>query len=199
MQLTPGLILDDGAVRPTPAVTRVLLETKAALEAAGHRVVVWTPPGDGLGPKLLMKLLHGDGGAKLRSLVVGGKIPEPWPEGLSYYEKIYQRSRGAPPLVADLWDVQLERTAFLRTLLKAWTDSKDVTDTGRPFDGVIAPVTAFPACPRYKFRYTGYCSLWNLSEQTAVSFPAGSARRTDTGKIDGYRNADEREIWTTCG
>jgi amidase len=34
-----GLLVDDGCVRPLPPVTRALLETKAALEAAGHTVI----------------------------------------------------------------------------------------------------------------------------------------------------------------
>jgi amidase len=34
-----GLLLDDGIVKPLPPVTRALLRTKAALEAAGHAVI----------------------------------------------------------------------------------------------------------------------------------------------------------------
>lgn len=43
MYNTPGLIMDNGIVKPTPPVTRALLETKAALEKAGHKVIGWTP------------------------------------------------------------------------------------------------------------------------------------------------------------
>lgn len=34
-----GLLLDDGIVKPLPPVIRALLETKAALEHAGHTVI----------------------------------------------------------------------------------------------------------------------------------------------------------------
>ena len=34
-----GILLDDGIVKPLPPVTRALLRTKAALEAAGHTVI----------------------------------------------------------------------------------------------------------------------------------------------------------------
>lgn len=34
-----GIWLDDGIVEPLPPVTRALLETKAALEAEGHKVI----------------------------------------------------------------------------------------------------------------------------------------------------------------
>lgn len=40
---TSGLIMDNGIVKPTPPVTRALLETKAALEKAGHKVIEWSP------------------------------------------------------------------------------------------------------------------------------------------------------------
>lgn len=40
---TSGLIMDNGIVKPTPPVIRALLETKAALEKAGHKVIEWSP------------------------------------------------------------------------------------------------------------------------------------------------------------
>ena len=35
----PGILLDDGIVKPLPPVTRALAQIRAALEAAGHNVI----------------------------------------------------------------------------------------------------------------------------------------------------------------
>lgn len=197
----PGLVLDDGVVRPTPAVARVLLETKAALEAAGHNVVVWTPPNVSDGIKLLFRLMQGDSGAAFRATMVGGANPEPWPRGLEYVEKTYQRTKDRPTPVSAQWKLNIERTAYLSNLLSAWDATRKVSGTGRPFDGLISPVTAFPACPHYTFAYTGYCCLWNLADFSAVSFPAGNVKRADVKSemlSGGFRNADEKSIWDHC-
>lgn len=197
----PGLVLDDGVVRPTPAVARVLLETKAALEAAGHNVVVWTPPNVSDGIKLLFRLMQGDSGAAFRATMVGGANPEPWPRGLEYVEKTYQRTKDRPTPVSAQWKLNIERTAYLSNLLSAWDETRKVSGTGRPFDGLISPVTAFPACPHYTFAYTGYCCLWNLADFSAVSFPAGNVKRADVKSemlSGGFRNADEKSIWDHC-
>jgi amidase len=188
--------MDDGVVRPTPAVKRALLETKAALEAAGHTVIEWTPYKPEVGGALLMRFLMGDGGFKLASQVVGGEIPEPWPEALQAFDQLTAMYKDKPPTVGGLWDLQTERHAYLRKLLASWYDTKEVTGTGRPVDGVISAVTPFPSPPRYSFKHVGYTALWNLADQTSCAFPAGFATKNDVkeGEIT-YRNDDEKDIW----
>lgn len=197
--LTTGLIVDDGMVKPTPAVTRVLLETKVALEAAGHTVIEWTPYDSPGGIQLLTRFLMGDGGVKLRAKVREGEIPEPWPLQLAPFEHLYEMFKDKPPTVGGLWDLQVERQIYLRKLLASWMESRSHSGTGRPFDGVIAPVTPFPAAPRYTFKHAGYTALWNLADQTAVAIPAGWAKKEDTKKGDEtFRSADEKEVWDKC-
>lgn len=41
--LVIGVLYDDGVVHPHPPITRVLKETVAKLEAAGHEIVEWEP------------------------------------------------------------------------------------------------------------------------------------------------------------
>jgi len=180
-------------------VRRVLLETKAALEAAGHTVIEWTPYDAPAGNQLLMRFLMGDGGVKMRSIVRGGEIPEPWPLQLEPFEQLYNMFKDNLPTVGGLWELQVQRQVYLRQLYKSFYDSREVTGTGRPFDGIISPATAFPAAPRYTFRHAGYTGLWNLADWTGVAFPAGWASKDDV-KEDGFegRNADEKDIWEKC-
>lgn len=188
--------MDDGIVKPTPAVTRVLLETKAALEAQGHTVIEWTPYNAPAGNQLLMRFLMGDGGFKMRAQVREGDIPEPWPQALEPFEQLYAMFKDKPPTVGGLWDLQIQRVTYLRKLLEGWYATKDLSGTGRPMDGVISPVTAFPSCPRHTFKHAGYTALWNLADQTACTFPAGFANKNDVKPDEQeFRNAEEKDIW----
>lgn len=188
--------MDDGVVRPTPAVKRALLETKAALEAAGHKVIEWAPYGHPEGQMLRIRLLLGDGGAKMHQHVRGGPIPEPYPKDLQIFRDHYEKNKDKPPTVGELWDLQVERNAYLRKLLDSWAATRELTGTGRPIDGLISPCIAFPAVPRYKFRHHGYTALWNLADHCGVMFPVTHASKKDvvTEKIE-PRNADEAEIY----
>lgn len=189
--------MDDGIVKPTPAVTRVLRETKAALEAAGHRVVEWTPFGADVSFDLIQRFLRGDGGHAMASIVAEGH--EPWPRGLKMFQRAYDASKDSPATVSALWKLQTERFGYLRNLLQAIADTENVSGTGRPFDGIISPVVAFPSAPRYAFQHIGYASFWNLADVSSVAFPAGHAKRSDVKKGDEtFRNRQEEAVWRKC-
>jgi amidase len=192
-----GMIMDDGAIAPTPAITRVLKETRAALEAAGHTVVEWKPYDITRALSLFMSLIKGDGGVTIAS-TIRGDIPEPFPAGLQHFDAAAEAATANPPTVKDLWKTQAARQAYLAEALAHWHASKEVTGTGRPFDGVIAPVAPYPAAKRYQFpiREGTYTFIWNLADQTSLVFPAGSVKSSDVGEIGReYRGADEKNAW----
>lgn len=190
-----GLVLDNGIVQPTPPVTRALLETKKALEAAGHKVVTWTPYDTLKSKELLERFFVGDGGAKIASFIEEGQ--EPWPLGLEDYKKAYNYFKDKLPSVSDLWSLQAERQTYCKEALDAWMASSEVTGTGRPFDGVISPVTAYASCPRYSFKHVTYTSIWNITDQSACVFPVTFVRETDVkeGAPAQWRNDVEQRIW----
>lgn len=206
LKLTTGIVMDDGKIAPTPAVTRVLKETKAALEKAGHKVVEWTPYDVPRGLEIFMRLIRGDGGLAIKSMMTGENrtdgagVPEPFPVGLAHFDAAAEAARANPPTVSDLWKAQAERQAYLTAFLKHWYASKEVTGTGRAFDAVISPVQPYPAAPRYKFpiREGTYTFVWNLSDQTSLVFPAGTARKTDVKEPREFRNEDEKSAWDNC-
>lgn len=193
------MVFDDGMVKPTPPILRALHETKAALEAAGHTVIPFTPYDVPAGQKIQWRLILADGGAGMRANVKNGPNPEPWPQQLDYYERYYNKNAADPPKVSRLWELTAQRTAYLHAFLQHITASREVTGTGRPFDGIISPVTAMPAAERYQFRHVMYCGIWNLVDMTSVSFPCGTARRSDVvTQMPKARNDDEKEIWARC-
>jgi amidase len=192
-------MMDDGLCRPTPPVTRALEETRAALEAAGHKVIEFTPYDAPGGVKLLLRCLTGDGGLKIHSMVRGGQYPEPWPKDLDMFEDRYEASKGNPPSIGDLWALQAERNAYLSKLLKSWAATAAETGTGRPIDGLLCPAVATPASPTYKFKYFGYTSLWNLADHTGSVFPAGFVNKNDVASGDiQFRSDEEKFVWDNC-
>ena len=142
-----GMIMDDGIVAPTPAVVRALHQTKAALQAAGHVVVEWSPFDAPKASQILKALFAGDGGAKIGAAIdLGG---EPWPAGMhAYAQAVEKAKKTAPPNVGDYWSIQMERTAYAKKALDHWQSSASLSDIGRPFDAVISPATPWPACPQ---------------------------------------------------
>lgn len=194
--------MDDGAIAPTPAVTRVLNETRAALEAAGHTVVEWAPYDVPRGLDIFMRLIRGDGGLTIKNAVQPPNgIPEPFPLGLAHFDAAAEAAKANPPTVGELWKVQAERQAYLVEFLRHWQKTAGVSGTGRPFDGVIAPVAPYPAAKRYQFpiREGTYTFVWNVADQTSLVVPAGTARKEDVGDIGReYRSADEKRAWETC-
>lgn len=196
-----GIIMDDGIVKPTPAVTRALLESKAALEAAGHKVIEYTPYNTEEAGQLMLRLLAGDGGYKLdeQLCVPTPEMTEPWPVGLKPFEQLFNANKGKTPSVGSLWDAQAARSAYLIKLLDHWYASRDSTGTGRAFDGVISPVMAFPTAPRYKAEHFLYTGIWNMADFTSMAYPAGFTKATDvkTGK-ETLRNDMEKRIWDFC-
>jgi amidase len=150
---------------------------------------------------MLKRFLLADGGVRIGRVLKGGPEPEPWPLQLRTFERHYKRLRAgnAPPTVSTMWEMQAEKQAYLRRMLDAWRSTAALSGTGRPFDGIISPVCAFPSAPRYTFRHAGYAGIWNLADWTAVAFPAGRARRSDVKTNEEIlRNDDEKCIWDKC-
>jgi amidase len=194
-QLVFGIMMDNGIVRPTPPVTRALLETKKALEAAGHKVIEWTPYNLEQSKSLLERFFVGDGGAKISETIAAG--PEPWPKGLATYQAAAEKSKSSPPLVGDLWSLQAERSAYTKGMLDAWNATAELTGTGRPIDGLISPVTAYASCPRYTFAHVTYTSVWNITDQSSAVFPVTRVTEADVAPTDlgEFRNAEEKAVW----
>lgn len=193
-QLCFGMIVDNGLVRPTPPVQRALRETKAALEAAGHKVVEWTPYGAAQSKSLLERFFVGDGGAKISETIRQGG--EPWPLGLEAFQEASAALKSSPPLVGDLWTLQAERSAYAKKALDHWMASAELTGTGRPFDGVISPVSAYASCPKYTYEHVTYTSMWNITDQSSAVFPVSHVTLEDVKTdIGDFRDDVEKRIW----
>lgn len=197
--LTAGILMDDGIVRPTPAVTRALRETRAALEKQGHVVVEWTLPDPDEVYEMLMGFFFADGGRAMLGATRCGPVQEPLPAGMKEYQDAYEATKDQLPTVSGSWKLQQQRREYLLRFWASWTGTKEVSTTGRAIDGLISPVTPFPTCPRYKFTHALYTAVWNMANLTSCAFPAGEVQANDTIPTGvGLRPGEEAIVWENC-
>ncbi|KAL7422614.1 hypothetical protein Q5752_003262 [Cryptotrichosporon argae] len=189
-----GLVLDNGVIRPTPPVERALAAVKTALEAAGHRCIVYTPYQSARAMKLIEGLFAGDGGAHFADTLAAGG--EPWPRGLELFKEAVQTASSKPALASDLWRLQAARTSYAKEALDDWLATANLTGTGREIDALISPVSPWPAASQYEFgRDVSYTCIWNLLDQPASTIPVTFVAPTDQRPDHTPRNEREQHVW----
>ncbi|CAI7646401.1 unnamed protein product [Penicillium bialowiezense] len=193
-----GLLLDDGIVKPLPPVTRGLLITKAALEAAGHTVIEFKIDEPLYVDHLKYALYRSAAADSLDKIFM--RTQEPWPRGMEMLEKMVNASRdgdkGPRPTVYDLWNAQAKTTEYAKRMLKSWAATSTSTNTGREMDALLMPCTVWPASEKYGFIYDNYTSLWNVLDYCASTIPVTYVSEVHDKKKDYQgRNETETKIW----
>lgn len=132
-QLVFAIQWDDGFVRPNPPYTRALQLTKAALEAAGHKIIDWVSHKTVEGNAIRRAMFFADGLADLHAHC-----------DLSGEPLLVPFAGERPPhlSVQEYWELTLERTRFIKGHLDHWERTREWTGTGRAVDGIISPVSA---------------------------------------------------------
>ncbi|KAF2143565.1 uncharacterized protein K452DRAFT_246754, partial [Aplosporella prunicola CBS 121167] len=156
-KLRVGVLWHDGVVEPHPPVRRALQETVDKLRKAGHEVVDWSCEGHKRATELIHAFFHADGGATIASLLA------PSHEPLPPYMHLY--APAAPLSIAELWQLQAERTALQAAYLERWNEAG--------LDAVLCPTMPYAAVPKGRFGYFGYTCVWNCLDYAAVNFPVG--------------------------
>jgi amidase len=66
---------------------------------------------------------------------------------------------GAPPMtVNEVWELQLEKTAYQKKVLEAWNETARRTRYGNPMDAFIAPIAPFAAVAHDQYDHVSYTS-----------------------------------------
>ncbi|KAK6860339.1 acetamidase [Apiospora arundinis] len=151
---------DDGMALPTPPVTRALHQAVAALQAAGHTIVEWSSQDQPQGLDLLNRMFVADGGLAIREEIA--RTNEPWflPE-MQAYEAASRSELGT----RDLWRLHAERQAYQKRYLDRWNAAG--------IDALLCPTTPYSSVENGKFRHVGYTGVYNVLDQSCISFPTG--------------------------
>ncbi|KAI5478091.1 Amidase domain-containing protein [Pseudohyphozyma bogoriensis] len=183
-----ALMVDDGTVKPMPPYARALEMTKQALEKAGHKVIEWSPPNPEEGQQLLGDIWNADGVTDLNTTCALSGEPR-----MNFYVP-----ETAPHLTTyEYWQVLDRRTTYLKKQQDAWAATKDLTETGRPFDAIIAPISA--SCPEQhgKMQHLWYTGQCNLNDWATGVFPVTAVDPALDKKVAAhtFRTPMDQEIY----
>jgi amidase len=137
-KLTFGVIRDDGLVRVNPPVRRALDLTIEALRAQGHEIIEMEMYRAAEGVDLVSRCFLADGGTSIGNLIAASG--EDWPVGLAAYA---EARTGHHPSTYEMWQIHLERLAWVKGWLDHWMATKARTNTGREIDAIVMPTCPF--------------------------------------------------------
>jgi amidase len=60
--------------------------------------------------------------------------------------------------INQAWDLQLERTAYLKKFLEAWNKTAARSKSGKPMDAFIMPIAPFAAVSHNNYDHVSYTS-----------------------------------------
>ncbi|KAH0581238.1 hypothetical protein H2248_012353 [Termitomyces sp. 'cryptogamus'] len=175
-----AIMWDNGVVRPHPPLERAMKMTKAALEAAGHKVIDWESHRHLEIYKNAETIFVADGGHDYHvqcelsgEPLITTMLPEDetHPSGLS--EPFVKTLVGeASHLSAyDLWQLQKEKRDLRKSHLDHWERTVSRTGTGRPVDAIISPAVAYTAVPHGLNTDSFYTTLCNALDYACCVFP----------------------------
>jgi amidase len=165
-----GILHDDGIVRPTPPVRRALALTASALRRLGHTVIPWHPPSHTTGLALANETWTFDGGADVHGAFgLSGETPA------AQIGAHFGPAPVAEYTASRVAAVNVRKRDYQRAYLEYWNGTAAVTGTGRPVDGVIAPVAPYPAARPGGSTTYAYTTIFNVLDYTAATFPVTTA------------------------
>jgi len=175
-ELVFAILWDDRNVVPHQPVRRALELTKAALIAAGHKVIDWVPH------------KHGELCAVARAIWLAGSTDDYAAVTALTGEPVISTMRldlgglpssktrsAVPPSKTisayDLWQIHKQRSVLRKEYLDHWEATVAKTGTDRPVDAIISPVAPYAAPPHGENRNADYTTIWNCLDYPALVFP----------------------------
>ncbi|WOO82480.1 Acetamidase [Vanrija pseudolonga] len=184
-----GMMWDDGSVRPAPPYARAMTEVKAALEAAGHKVVDFVPYEAAEGTAIMYESFGGDGMRDLFDTLALSGEPRVGPQA--------DQPQGTELTITQWWSLHARKGRWLKGQLDAWNATSKTTGTGRAVDAIICPVAGGPAqvlrTPQYH-TYTHWC---NVADFPAVAIPVTRVDPALDPKVErsDYHGDMDKHFW----
>ncbi|KAI5464196.1 amidase [Mariannaea sp. PMI_226] len=164
--LTIGVLMDDGVVRPTPPISRVLREAVELLREAGHDILEWNGDLHEECIKVMDQFYTVDGGEDIRRDVMAGGEPF-----IPHVEQLL--NRGKPISVYEYWQLNKQKFDLQQAYLEKWNSILS-TKTGKKADIILMPPMPHTAVPHRGCRWVGYTKVWNFLDYPALVIPGGA-------------------------
>ncbi|KAI0463996.1 hypothetical protein LJB42_003009 [Komagataella kurtzmanii] len=179
----------DKLVMPHPPVLRAVDECVAALKKAGHQVVEWDPPCRKSLVDIGLEVLSADRYKEIEENCA--KTGEPLFEAL---RNLCVDSGSKQPIEVNAWwDISERKYALQQTYSEYWNNTVNSTGTGRPVDGIIAPVwcsASYENDNSYKTPFN-YTVPFNVLDFPSVVVPVLRSDKSIDLKDESYVPVDE--------
>jgi amidase len=163
----------DGAVMPNPPVQRAIDLTVAAVQKAGHKVIEWKPPSHQKILEWVAATWLYDGGKDVHDAFGLSGEPPAKQVSMSYGTE----AKGEQP-ASHISATNVKQRQSKKEYLDYWNSTAKLTGTGRPVDGIIAPLAPYPAARPEGYKYYGL-SMWvNGLDLTSVVVPVTYADKS---------------------
>jgi amidase len=165
-KLAFGILKHDGLVGLHPPVARAIQLSADLLAKAGHKVIEWKPPSHQQGNEILFAAWKYDGGADIHAAMALSGEPMAPQVSMSYGDK-----PGEQYSAAKISANNIALREWQKQYMDYWNSTADLTGTGRPVDGLIAPLAPFAAARPTKYTYYGYTTFVNGLDYSTVVIP----------------------------
>ncbi|KAK6853699.1 hypothetical protein PG995_010511 [Apiospora arundinis] len=163
---------DDGITRPHPPVARGVEMAVRAVRQAGHRVIEWQPPNHAEAAVLHAGLVFATSYDVEDALKLSG---EPLVGGA---QAVFRRgAKLAPKNFQGYFELVNRFRKYQEDYADYWESTKLLTGTGRPVDGIIAPVAATAAVRHDAFHAFNYTIVYNILDYSSLTIPVTKADR----------------------
>jgi len=173
-ELVFGILWHDGVIQPHPPINRALRQVKAALEAAGHKVIDWPALNHAEIYMNTGAIWGADGGEDFQTdaaptgePVLNNMLPN---TDEVVYEPPAYRAKGKKDAY-ELWQLHKRKRILRKQYLDRWQATQSITGTGRPMDAIISPAAPHAAPPHGLYRHAVYTLIWNNLDYPACAFP----------------------------
>ncbi|KAJ7897097.1 general amidase [Mycena olivaceomarginata] len=191
-----AIMWDNELIVPHPPVRRGLEITKAALLAAGHRVIDWKPYKQAEITKNISDIWAAAAEEDFKTVVALSGEPVIESMGLVQPEKeLLFRPTGSGISAFALWQLQKKKRDLRQEHLNYWEDTASQTGTGRPVDVIISPLAPYTAPPHGLNKHGQYTMPVNLLDYPAMIIPVSKVDQELDVKQprEDFYTADDRE------
>jgi amidase len=172
-KLSFGILKNDGVVGLHPPVARALQLCADALAKVGHKVIEWKPPSHQYGVGLILNAWKYDGGADIHAAMALSGEPLAPQISMTYGD--------GPKDQCSSTEISANNIALRRwqkEYMDYWNSTADSSGTGRPVDGLIAPIAPHTATRPSEYKYYSYSTFVNGLDYTSVVIPVTVADKS---------------------
>jgi len=105
---------------------------------------------------------------------------------------------GLPVLsINEVWELQLQKTAYQKKVLEVWGDTATRTKDGKPIDAFIMPIAPYAAVVHGQYGHVSYTSWINAIDYPSCVVPVTFADKNIDKKDDSYTPIDDvdKDVW----